>query len=207
MIEKTISDNEAVIIPSNSFFTSFTAPVQYSDATATGKSITRKVRYEEAIEAVEPLSDYLEKNFTTLCDELPQDMSKVAIERLWSICITILTNIIVPQLFGPHKNKPLNIRQISMVKKVSEILRDLFHGDGGEFGLSFQTIESKIYKEYLGLMEFYEKEEEEVKQEYEGMLKKGSENELLLRLIRLRFVGTDEWIEKKLLLRREYFLT
>jgi hypothetical protein len=117
-------------------------------------------------------------------------------------------NILVPQLFGVFTQKILNKRQISMVTKVLEALRNFFHGDGGEFGLSLEIIETEKYHELLDLLQLYLKGLDRVKQSYERSLRYKKEKELYLRLARLLSNGDNdsEWMNEQLKKRRELVL-
>ena len=73
--------------------------VEYSDKTASGQSIYEKIQESDAIVALTPLIEYLEKNLETLCSQLPISMAQAVIEKIWIDVLSITVNNLVPPLF------------------------------------------------------------------------------------------------------------
>jgi hypothetical protein len=211
ILSKSIKNNDAIPLPSTSYFQAFTAAVtsvvEYSTETANGKSINQKMRENEVDEELEVLINYLEKNFEVLCEKLPPVVSKAVIVRLWTSTLTSMINLLVPQLYGVFSQKPLNIRQSSMFKISIDILRDFFHGDGGEFGIPKDILDSQLLENVRELLKFYHLDVVKIKREYERSLY-GDEKEYLLRLVRLLSAEEPEgldskWVEQQLIKRKE----
>ncbi|KAJ3300949.1 hypothetical protein HDV03_001573 [Kappamyces sp. JEL0829] len=206
ILGKALKDNEAAPLPSTSYFSSLISAVQYSDKTAAGIPIDRRVDESDSVLALTPLIEYLEKNLETLCSQLPSLMAQAIIERIWGDVLTISTNLLVPPLFGLHSQKKLNIRQSSMVFTCLGILRDFMHGDGGEFGLPFETLDTAAYYDLMELLKLYHVEVTKLRREYELSLLGGKDKELLLRLVRLiaeKDSPDAQWIENQLIKRRD----
>jgi hypothetical protein len=206
VLQKAIKDNEPAIIPPSTFFQQLTSAVQYSDKTAAGHSINSRVTDAEVNEVLNPLIDYLEKNLETLCSQLPQAMSQAVIERVWVDMLAIATNLIIPPLYGLHSQKHLVPRQISVLDSSIQELREFFHGDGGEFGLPFSSLDTPSYKDLLELMDLYHSPMAKLRREYDLSFLGGKDKEFLLRLVRLRAEkDSDEvkWLEQTLTKRRE----
>jgi hypothetical protein len=205
VFQKAIKDNEAAVIPST-FFQQLTSTVQYSDKTVTGQLIDSRVTDADVNEVLNPLIDYLEKNLETLCSQLPPPMSQAVIERVWMDLLGIATTLIIPPLYGLHSQKFLVPRQISMIDGAIQELREFFHGDGGEFGLPFSTLDSDNYKNVLELFDLYHAQLAKVRREYDLSFLGGKDKEYLLRLVRLRAdKDSDEakWVESALIKRSE----
>lgn len=185
VLSKAIKDNEAAAIPSTSFFQSLTAAVKYSDFTASGKSINEPMREKDALEALAPILDYLEKNLETICSQLPQELSQGVLERIWAEIVNIATNILVPPLFGLHSQTYLLVRQSSFIKISLVLLRDFLNGGGGELGLSFSKLDTPSYLEVQELLGVYHFGLQRLRRDYEQSTLRGKEKELVLRLVRL----------------------
>ncbi|KAJ3258354.1 hypothetical protein HK103_003642 [Boothiomyces macroporosus] len=206
VLTKAIKDNEAAVIPETSWIKSLTAAVQYSDKTNAGHSINAPVSENDAVVALQPLIEYLEKNLETLCSQIPKEMAQEVISRIWVDSLLVASNSLIPPLFGLHSQKVLNVRQVSMIKTCIAIIRDFLHGDGGEFGLPFSTLDSPLYQDLRELISMYHFEFEKLKREYELSLLGGKDKETILRLVRLKAEKDStelKWIESQLVRRRE----
>lgn len=193
-------------VASASFFQSFTTPVKYSEFTESGKNINDPVEEQDAVIALKPLIEYLEKNLATICNQLPPSMAQAVIEKLWIDTLSVAVNEMVPTLFGSHIHKHLVPRQKSMLQTCLVVFRDFLHGDGGEFGLPFEKLDSPSYIALTELFSFYHAPVSTIQEEYDRALSEGVYKELLLRLVRLLAAKESSdaaWIETQITLRRE----
>lgn len=180
--------------------------VEYSDKTVAGHSVKEPAQESDAILALNPLVEYLEKNLDTICSQLPSLMAQAVIEKIWTDVLTISIDNIIPPLFGLHSHKHLSIRQVSIAKLCLSILRDFMHGDGGEFGLAFETLDTPLYHDFQELTSLYNMDSTKLRREYELSLLGGKDKELILRLIRLLAVPDSndaKWVDNQLTKRRE----
>jgi hypothetical protein len=204
VLQKTVKDNDPAPIASNSFFDKFTSNTKYSDQTPGGKSVHEPALDEDGTIALQPLIEYLEKNLEQVCNQLPLTMSEACIQKIWTETVTITTNLFLPPLFGLYNLKPLNKRQSSLLQICIAQLRDFMHGDGGEFGLKYETMDTDQYKELQEMMQLYSLNVSRPKREYELSSLGGKEKELLLRLVRLKGEANDHaWLEEQILKRKE----
>jgi hypothetical protein len=203
-LEKAVKDNEPAPLPSTSFFTQFTASVEYSDRTITGKSVDSEVDESEAVASITPLIDYLEKNFSSICDQLELETARNVIGKLWNTTLSTCLSLAVPPLYGVVTQKRLCVRQISMLRHCVDILRDFFHGDGGEYGLSYTTLDNQLYKDLLDLFARYHDSFQQIREVYEISFSKQNDKPYLLRLMRLSSNVEDvAWLKDALLTRLE----
>ena len=196
ILRKGVKDNEDTPVPSSSLFQAMTVAVQYnateySGLTAKKYKVSEPLPEQEVDLILQPLLDYLEKNLITLCDQLPLAMARAIIERVWNELLHCCVDILVPPLYGLHSQKELLNVQKSFIETSVYILKDFFHGGGGEFGLSFEVLENQRYKQLQELVWFYSKDLQKIKREYELSIVGGSEKELLLRLARLKSENID----------------
>ncbi|KAI8833018.1 hypothetical protein BC829DRAFT_408175 [Chytridium lagenaria] len=216
VITKSLKEHEAVPLPSKSFFSAITSGVQYSTQTATGNSIDHAVNQHEADALLAPLTDYLNKNLETLCRSMSTRMAKEVIKRTWDEAIIVVEFALVPPLYGllERDRRVPNRRQVSMAEWVLHILKDFFHAEGADEGLSMRTLETRKYVDVTSLMSYYNVDLKRLKREYEISLIDGREKELMLRLIRLRVEKQEDlqtaereegrkWVEGQLVKRRE----
>ena len=196
-ISRAIKENGiSTASAAGSFFKQFSAtPDKKSELTAAGVSIHDPADESDAIILLEPLIDYLEKNFASICTNLEVSHAKVVIAKLWHNTVSFCTNEMVPPLFGLFNQKKLAIRQVSMCQWCLELLRDFFHGDGGEFGLPFTILDSSAYLELQELFMFYHESASAIKEEYLSCLKMGNDKTLLLRLLRLHQDTEKAWLD------------
>ena len=191
LIAQTISkavkdDGIATASTAGSFFKQFSnTPTKNSEITANGLSVHEPADENDAIAALEPLIDYLEKNFASICSNLEPEHARKVIAKLWDNAVTLCTSEMVPPLFGPFIQKKLYIRQASICQWCLELLREFFHGDGGEFGLPFTTLDSPGYTALQELFMFYHESPTAIKEEFQKSINCGQDKTLLLRLIRL----------------------
>ena len=155
------------------------AAVEYSDKTATGKSINEKIQETEVVVALTSLIEYLEKNLETLCSQLPLSMAQAVIEKIWIDVLKITTNNLVPPLFGVYTQKKLSIRQLSMAKSCLANLRTFMHGDGGEFGLPYNVLDTKAFVDLIELFSLYNLEVVKLRRDYDRYLLVGNDKELV----------------------------
>jgi hypothetical protein len=84
------------------------------------------------------------------------------------------------------------------------MLREFMHGDGEEFGLKFEVMDSDHYLDLKELIQLYFLDVSRPKREYELSSLGGKEKELLLRLLRLKGNQTDlQWLEEQMAKRKE----
>jgi hypothetical protein len=216
VVQKACKEQDAIPLPSRGFFTSLTTAVQYSTQTQSGASINNALSSGEADYLLAPLTDYLNKNLQTLCDNMSTSMVKEVVSRLWDETLSISEHILVPPLYGQieRDRKVQNKRQLSAVDWSIRILRDFFYADGAPVGLTTRTLENRKYHELNGLMGAYARELAKVKRDYEMSLIDGREKEYLLKLVRFRLERQEElsagdkeegkkWMETQLVKRRE----
>ncbi|KAJ1559631.1 hypothetical protein HK405_009884, partial [Cladochytrium tenue] len=187
VIAKSMKEHEAAPVQ-QSFFSSLTGAVQYSNNTAAGISIDRTVTSSEADHLLSPMTDYLNKNLQTLCQLLSVPMAKEVIKRLWDEVLLNVDHLLAPPLYGQleRDRKVLNARQLSMASWTLRIMRDFFHADGEAFGLAPRQLDSRRHADLTALLEAYPAELARVKRDYEAAAARGRDKELLLRLVRLR---------------------
>ncbi|KAJ3217267.1 hypothetical protein HDU67_008179 [Dinochytrium kinnereticum] len=213
---KSLKEHEAAPLPSKSFFSAITSTVQYSNQTANGIAIDQPVNQHEADYLLAPLTDYLNKNLEIICMSMSSRMAKEVIKRTWDEAIIVAEFTLVPPLYGliERDRRVLNRRQISMSEWSLHILRDFFHADGAEAGLSKRSLETRKYVDVTSLIGYYGVDLKKLKREYEISLIDGREKELMLRLIRLRIEKQEDlsvgdrdegrkWIDSQLSKRRE----
>ncbi|KAJ3414132.1 hypothetical protein HDV05_007076 [Chytridiales sp. JEL 0842] len=216
VITKAAKEQDAIPLPSKSFFTSLTTAVQYSTQTASGASITQPLSSAEADNLLAPLTDYLNKNLQTLCENMSIPLVKEVVKRLWDETLTISEHVLVPPLYGliERDRRYQNKRQISAIDWTVRILRDFFYADGAPVGLSSRTLESRKYQDINGLLTSYTRDLAKVKGDYEMSLTNGREKEYLLKLVRMRLEKQEDvtaaekeegkkWVEAQLVSRRE----
>jgi hypothetical protein len=187
MLQKTLKEHEAIILPSKSFFTSMTAPTQYGTMTSNSIPISQAVNAQDADTFMAPLAEYLNKNLEILCALLSPQMAQEVIKRIWNDILGILELALVPKLFGSIEKdrRVLNPRQVSMVMWQLKILRDFFHADGEGLGLSMNILQTPQYEALVELLSVYHQETATLKDNHLTSMKQG-QKELILRLLRLR---------------------
>ena len=202
-ISRAIKENGvATISTAGSFFKQFSIMDNRNEVTANGISIHDPADESDAIIILEPLIDYLEKNFASICTNLEPSVARVVIEKLWQTTVQYCTTEMVPPLFGLFNLKKLSIRQVSMCQWCLELLRDFFHGDGGEFGLDFKILDSPQYLDLQELFMYYHESPNTIKEEYLHSLESGIDKTLLLRLMRLYQDGEKVWLDEQMQNRR-----
>ncbi|KAJ3151671.1 hypothetical protein HK101_001872, partial [Irineochytrium annulatum] len=194
VIVKSIREHEAAPLPSKSFFSAITAAVQYSNVTASGRSIHDKVTSNEADVLLAPLTDYLNKNLETLCTAMSARMAREVIKRAWDDVVAAVEACLVPTLHGAveRDRRVLNARQVSMASWALAILGDFFHADGAELGLSRRMLDTRRHADVMALMGVYGSEMRKLRREYEISVVDGREKELVLRLVRLKVEKLEE---------------
>ncbi|TPX67091.1 hypothetical protein SpCBS45565_g03990 [Spizellomyces sp. 'palustris'] len=215
-ILKIIKSHEAAPLPSKSFFSSLTTAVQYSDKTASGASIDERVSVQDADAALEPLTEYLNKNLGTLADYLSERMAQEVIRRCWDEVVSIIEWSLIPPLYGPieRDRRVLNKRQTSTATSILRILKEFFYADGQ--GVPLRMLETRKHKYLESLLDQYHADIGRLKREYELDLLKGRDREVILRLVRVKVEkeldGTSaneereegrKWIETQLARRKE----
>lgn len=133
-------------------------------------------------------------------------MAQAVIEKIWTDVLNITVNILVPPLFGLHSQKMLSIRQLSMAKMCLQQLREFLHADGDEFGLPFETLDSKMFVDLIELFRLYHLDVAKLRREYDRYLLVGNDKELLLRLVRLQTIPDspdDVWLHQQFEKRRD----
>ncbi|KAJ1532775.1 hypothetical protein HK405_000878, partial [Cladochytrium tenue] len=184
---KSFKDHDAAPLQ-QSFFSSLTGAVQYSNATAAGVPVDKPVSASEAEHLLEPLIDYLNKNLETLCQYLSSPMAQEVIRKLWDEVLFITEHAMVPALYGAleRDRRVQNRRQASMAARALRLLRDFFHADGQDPGLPLRVLDSRRHADLLALLDAYHRDLPAVRRDYDAAAARGRDKELLLRLVRLR---------------------
>lgn len=213
VISKSIKAQEAVTVPSKSFFSSLTSgAAELSTATASGTDINTVATEHDVEDALGPLIDYLDENLQTLCQSLAPNLSHQVIKGVWNETVLILEGSILPTLYGTidPSRRILNPRQISWIRLLSDILADFFHADGEELGLDQDTIQTHEFKDLQKCISSYADPINRLMREYELSFLDGKEKEWLLRLIRMRITKQPEndkhqsWLDSCLTKRKGY---
>ncbi|KAI8819033.1 uncharacterized protein EV422DRAFT_498416 [Fimicolochytrium jonesii] len=217
-IIRVIKAQEAVPLPSKSFFSSLTTATQYSNLTAAGVPIDEPVTVRDIDDALEPLIEYLNKNLATLDVYLSERMSQEVIRRCWDEIVAVVENTLIPPLYGPveRDRRILNLRQTSASLALLNTLLEFFHAGGD--GVPMEQLETRRFKHAKALVgeHVYHADVARLKKEYEHQLLKGRDRELIIRLIRVKVEKNDgtltaqeveetkQWIEAQLLRRKEF---
>ncbi|KAJ3123539.1 hypothetical protein HK098_001842 [Nowakowskiella sp. JEL0407] len=189
-IVRFLKMEEAVPLPSKTLF-ALSAPL--SNLTASGVVITVPISRSELPTYLTPITNNLDKNFSTLCDSLLPALSQKTITLVWTELLTSFQSVLVPGLYGSFSIKLMNPRQVSLISLLLSSLKEFFHADGEGLGLSMSTLESRKYMRILLVLKYYDIGLERVKFEYEKG-KEGRDVVELLMLIRLR-VEREEMTE------------
>ncbi|KAJ3216092.1 hypothetical protein HK099_006017 [Clydaea vesicula] len=213
---KVFKDNEAVPLPAKSYFSSLITAVQYSDLTASGKSIDQRLSEDEAHQAISPITVYLNKNLSTLFESLSTRMAQEVIKRTWDEILIVIEQLLVAPLYGQieRERRVLNIRQISVSEWAISILKTFFNDNGSGMGIPHKILESRNYRDLMSIISQYHMDLPRVRREYELSLLGNREKELLLKLARLRFEKDEnmpapekeenrKWFDTQLALRKE----
>ncbi|KAJ3289940.1 hypothetical protein HDU79_003651 [Rhizoclosmatium sp. JEL0117] len=211
-IVKAVREQESVAVKQG-FFNS---TVQYTNQTAAGIAIDQLVNEGEAYMALDPLTEYLNKNLGTLCGSLSPSMAHEVIKRLWDEVLSDIEYVLIPPLYGQLETtrRFLNKRQVSLCGWALKILRDFFHADGEDLGLPFRVLDNRKFLDVNSLMTAYFNEITKLKREYELSVVSGREKEMLLRLVRVRIEKQEDftaaeredgrkWVEVQLAKRRD----
>jgi hypothetical protein len=180
--------------------------VTYSDKTEAGKPINEKMSEKDADDELLPLINYLEKNLIIVCQLLRPEIAKGVIINFWNAILETSANALVPPLYGIHNQKYLNVRQSSMFKHFVVIMREFFHGDGGELGIELGELDSPFCLDLQDLIKLYHYDLEKIKHLYEVSLRKRAEKEMLLRLVHLRAEkgsADADWVSQQLVARKD----
>lgn len=190
--------------------------MEYSNETASGKSINVALNDRDADEALKPLAEYLDKNLEILCRSLSTPMAQEVIKRIWDEILVVLESLLLSPLYGQIEKdrRILNRRQLSVANWTLNILKDFFHADGEGMGIPHKVLESRKYTELISLLKYYETDLSRLKREYELSVLGGREKAFLLKLIRFRMEKTESlaaadkedlktWFEAQLVKRKE----
>lgn len=211
VILKSIKEQEAAVVSSKSFF-SLKTTVQYLDTTADGKPIDGPMRPDDTALIIDPLFDYLNKNLTTLTDNLTLKMSQEVIRKVWEDIEQCLITCMVPQLYGTieRDRKMLNRRQLSLAENLLKELCSFFHAGGEEMGLPMRALQNMNYDHLVKLFGIYTKDLVFVKKECEREISSGKTNGLTLRCARGKIQALEggerneerKWFEAQLAARK-----
>ena len=196
VLTKSIKKHEAAPVSKTflSSLSSLTAQTEYSNLNASGASVDQPVSAREADEALEPLTDYLNKNLQTICEHLPTKTAQKVVLKAWEDALMSLELILVPNLFGQidRDRRILNKRQVSMANWIVKILFDFFHADGADLGLPRKVLQTAHYSEVTHLLSIYHQSIDYQKNDYTAGVRENRNKDLVLRLIRQRIERDDD---------------
>ena len=180
---------EAAPIPSESFFSQFTATAQFSDKTLSGESINKNISEYDVALSISPLLDYFNKNFEVLCERLSAKMAQETIKMIWDDLLIIIEYILIPPMFGPiEKDRHIpNPRQVSLVLQMLKLLLEFFHADGEGIGIDKNALESNRYLDIKTVLSRLGTDIQRLKRECEMGIQSGRDKECVMRLLRLLF--------------------
>jgi len=118
--------------------------------TVSGRVANKGISQAEIDKELQPITDYLNKNFATLCTNLSAKMAQKVIIEIWNEILGMLESSMIPPLYGAieRDRKILNIRQISIIVYCLDILFEFFHSDGDELGIPKpKLLENPVYDE------------------------------------------------------------
>jgi hypothetical protein len=150
--------------------------------TVSGRVANKTVPQEEIEKELLPITDYLNKNLDTLCNNLSSKMAQKVILEIWYEILNLFENLMIPQLYGviERDRKILNIRQISIIESSLTILFDFFNSDGDELGIpKAKLTEFPIYDEIKLIIRDYQLKIDEIIEQYEK-----TQKIYLLRILR-----------------------
>ncbi len=170
-----------------------------SNLTGDGQDITKTIDEYQADKILKPMLLHLDSMLATLCLQLPIDLVKVVLKKIWEESINQTVNNMVPNIYGGNL-KILNPRQLSICKMSLVILRDFLHGDGGEYGLLYSDLDTEIYKDFEILCSVYYEDFNFLKRKYETFVISKENNEFLIRLMRLHATSDEhrKWIDSQI---------
>ncbi|ORX53699.1 hypothetical protein BCR32DRAFT_288105 [Anaeromyces robustus] len=151
--------------------------------TVSGKVANKSIPQDEMDKELQPITDYLNKNLETLCNNLSGKMAQKVILETWYEILSMLENIMIPQLYGAidRDRKLLNVRQISIIEFALDILFNFFHSDGDELGIPKSKLsEYPLYDEIKLIIRDYQLKISELIENYEK-----TQKIYLLRLLRI----------------------
>ncbi|KAI9318895.1 hypothetical protein DFJ73DRAFT_338207 [Zopfochytrium polystomum] len=194
VVMKSMKEHEAAPVQ-QSFFSSLTGAVQYSNNTASGVSIEKTVTSGEADILLAPVTEYLDRNLSTLTDLMSPKMAKEVVKRLWDEILIVTEHVLIPPLYGQieRDRRVQNKRQVSMAEWTLRIMKEFFYAGGAEFGLSTRQLESRRFLDLSSLISIYWADLAKVKRAYELSVDQGREKEHLLRLVRLRVEKQEDF--------------
>lgn len=104
-----------------------------------GSSDAKELTQQEAEMALAPLKRHLETNLGMLSDKLYQEVSKVLVKKIWKAIIRVFKLILIPSIEEDitvsrnwfSKKVSLTTRQVSLITKALDILKEFF-SDGGD---------------------------------------------------------------------------
>lgn len=150
--------------------------------TVSGRVANKSISQEEIDNELQPITDYLNKNLETLSNNLSTKMAQKVILEVWYETLTMLENIMIPQLYGAieRDRKILNVRQISIIESSLNILFNFFNADGDEFGIPKSKLtEYPVYDELKLIIRDYPLRISEIIEQYEK-----TQKIYLLRILR-----------------------
>lgn len=107
-------------------------------------------------EALDPLFNYLNENFSALHRFLSPAMNIKVMQKTWEIVLGALEALLLPPLAGkPSSLTPLSPAEKYTLTQWVIALKDFFHHDGK--GIPVEELESKRFQEFwMGLNSFYD---------------------------------------------------
>ncbi|ORX51376.1 hypothetical protein BCR36DRAFT_40220 [Piromyces finnis] len=138
--------------------------------TISGRIANKPISQDEIDKELQPITDYLNKNLETLCNNLSTKMAQKVIIEIWCEVLSMLETSMIPQLYGAieRDRKFLNIRQVSIVKSSLEVFFDFFHSDGDELGIpKSKLLEYPVYDEIKLISRDYHLKISELIEKYE----------------------------------------
>ncbi|CED85310.1 Munc13 homology 1 [Phaffia rhodozyma] len=107
--------------------------------------------------AINPLFDYFDINQTTLSNSLSLTALQTVMTKLWKELLSTLESLLIPSLSAaPTDMTPLGDQEVDIVMKWRGFLRDYFHAQGDEKGLSLETLHNQKYNDLMSIRMHYD---------------------------------------------------
>jgi len=143
-------------------------------------------------------------------------VAQESINRIWDELLVILESILVPPLYGPieKERRIQNVRQLTLVDYMINILQMFFHADGQGLGISVEVLEDEQFKNVKNVLTRYQTDLPRLKRECELGIESGRNKDVILRLARLFIeketsISNEEreshrlWLDRMLMKRKE----
>lgn len=135
--------------------------------------------------SLDPLYDYLNKNFATLAGILTPELRIEVLSQTWDVVLDTLENLILPPLDGSKTTQTqLNSAEMEALYMWLSRLKEFFHSDGA--GPSLERLQNENYQHIMTIPVYYDLPIEQLKSESEKVVRSSlrsmaSKTEILAR--------------------------